>query len=116
MVAIILAIISMAAKDALCTFLTIAEAKGRAWLAGWLDAAGDLANIVCTVVGAGSVIKYGLTWHSVAVLGAMTVTSLLGTTLWTKLGRRIKAHDVVVIPSTFRPPDGPKLFPWKVGW
>lgn len=95
MLAIVLAIVSMAVKDALMTFLTVAEAKGRAWLAGVLDAAGDIANIVCTVVGAGSVIKYGMTWHTVTILGAMIITSLFGTTLWTKLGRRIQAHEVV---------------------
>lgn len=98
MIAIIAAILSMAAKDALCTFLTVAEAKGRAWLAGIFDAASDVAGIVCTVVGAGSVIQEGVDGHTVLILVAMTVTSLLGTALWTKLGRRIKAHPVEVLP------------------
>jgi len=96
-IAIIAAIVAMAVKDALCTFLTVAEAKGRAWLAGMLDAGNDIAGIVCTVVGAGSIIQQGVNGHTILILAAMTLTSLFGTTLWTKLGRRIGAHEDEIV-------------------
>lgn len=86
---ILLACGAMAARDCVGTLLTIAEARGRAWLAGTMDAIGDLASIGVTVVGAGPVIQHGVTGHAVALIGAMLLTSLLGTTLWTTLGRRI---------------------------
>lgn len=93
MIAIVAAVVAMAARDAIGTLMTVAEARGRAKLAGILDAAGDLAGVICTVVGAGAVIKGGLTVHTVEVLGAMMFTSLVGTTYWTKLGRRIKPSE-----------------------
>lgn len=89
MLGVLLAMGSMALKDALMTWLTIAEARGRAWLAGGLDAAGDLASILVVVTGAGAVIKYGWTGHTAVILAAMCVTSFLGTALWTRIGRRI---------------------------
>lgn len=90
MLSILLACIAMAFRDMLGTFLTVAEARGRAWLAGGLDAAGDLASILVTVAGAGAVIEDGVTGHTIALLAAMTTTSFFGTTLWTKLGQRIQ--------------------------
>jgi hypothetical protein len=75
----------MAARDAVGTFLTVAEARGRGRLAGMLDALGDLAGIAVTVVGAGSVIRDGVTGHTVGVVGSMLVVSMFGTWLWTSL-------------------------------
>lgn len=93
MLAIFVAMLAMAARDCLATFLTIAEAKGRARLSGLLDALGDMAGIACTVVGAGAVITGGLTVHTMIILGAMMVTSFFGTTLWTKLGQKLTGGD-----------------------
>lgn len=93
MLAIFVAMVAMAARDCLATFLTIAEAKGRARLSGFLDALGDLAGIACTVVGAGAVITGGITVHTLTILGAMMVTSFFGTTLWTKLGHKLTGGD-----------------------
>lgn len=93
MIAVLVACVAMAGKDCLGTLLVVAEAKGRARLAGLLDSLGDLANVVCTVVGAGAVIKGGVTVHTSTVLGAMMLTSFVGTAYWTKLGRRIKNHS-----------------------
>lgn len=44
MLIVLLAVVGMAVKDGLGTFLVVAEARGRATLAGALDAAGDLVN------------------------------------------------------------------------
>jgi len=91
MIAILAACVAMAAQDCLGTLLVIAEARGRRWLAGVLDMAGDWARIACTVVGAGTVITDGITAHSVEVVLAMSIVSLVGTSYWTKIGDRIRA-------------------------
>lgn len=85
--------LSMAARDAFATLLVIAEARGRAWLAGTLDAGGDLAGVASTVFGAGEIIVHGWGWPAVEVLTVMCVTSLLGTTLWTTVGARITTRE-----------------------
>lgn len=89
MVALLAAGAAMAVRDALAVFLVVAEAKGRAWLAGILDAASDLASIAVTVVGAGAVLTHGIV-ASLPVLAVMCTVSLFGTTLWTKLGTRMR--------------------------
>lgn len=90
MLSVLLAVLAMALKDALGVGLVVAEARGRAWLAGVFDAAGDLATILVTLAGAGAVIVHGWTLHTIAILAAMTITSLLGTAYWTRFCRRIK--------------------------
>lgn len=92
MLGITLACAAMALKDLLLTFLTVAEAQGRAILAGLLDASSDLATILVTIAGAGLVIQHGWTLHSIAVLAAMMITSFLGTALWTRLAARWITH------------------------
>lgn len=89
-VVLLIVAMSMAAKDATGTLLTVAEAKGRAWLAGILDSAGDLASVVCTAYGAGEIILHGWSARSVEILLVMCTTSLFGTAFWTKVGRNIK--------------------------
>jgi hypothetical protein len=79
----------MAVKDALGVWLVIAEARGRAVLAGALDAGLDLANILVMLAGAGEVIVHGWTWRTIGVLAAMCVTSFAGTIVWTRIGQRI---------------------------
>lgn len=83
--------LAMAAKDAVGTLLVVAEAKGRPWLAGALDAAGDLAFVASTVFGAGEIIVHGWDLYAVEVLAVMCTTSLLGTAFWTRVGRTIGA-------------------------
>ena len=89
---ILLACASMACRDCLGTFLTVAEARGRAVLAGVMDALGDLAMIAVTVLGAGPVIEHGVTAHSVLLIVCICVTSFAGTVLWTSLARRIQPN------------------------
>jgi hypothetical protein len=95
MIELILGCASMALRDMLGTFLTIAETRGRAVLAGSLDALFDIAQFASIIFGTGLVIKDGITWHSATIIGAMCVTSFFGTILWTTLGRRIQQDQNV---------------------
>lgn len=80
MLTLLLACVTMAARDAIYTWLTIAEAHGRAVLSGLLDAAGDLAAFAVTVLGAGAILQDGWSGHTVAILAVMLATSFLTTT------------------------------------
>lgn len=91
MLTLLAAALAMAARDCLGTFLVVAESRGRPWLAGFLDAAGDLAGIAVTVLGAGQMLLHGLTGRTLALLAVILTTSLLGTALWTRLAQRIKS-------------------------
>lgn len=82
------AALAMALKDGCGTLLVIAQARGRAVLAGLLDAAGDLAQVLVVLFGAGQIIEHGMTGMSVAVLVTIMLTSFAGTVLWTRLGTR----------------------------
>lgn len=84
----------MAAKDALGTLLVVAEAKGRHWLAGGFDAAGDVAQVASMVFGAGEIILHGWGWPAVEVLLVMCATSFVGTAFWTWVGTRIRGAAV----------------------
>lgn len=86
---LLLACLSMAFQDFFGTFLTVAEARGRTWLAGAMDAFGDLAKWMVQIYGAGLVIQHGWTPYSILVIAATTVVSFFGTTYWTKLSRRL---------------------------
>lgn len=88
---IIVAILAMFFRDGCATLLTIAEARGRPWLAGAFDSAGDLATIVATVAGAGQVITHGWTAHTITILAAIMATSFFGAAFWTKVGSRMGA-------------------------
>lgn len=76
-------VIGMLLSDGCGTFLVVAEARGRATLAGACDALGDLASVLVTVAGVGSILTDGLTWQSGSVLAAILITSFLGTRYWT---------------------------------
>lgn len=81
--ALLIAILSMAAKDLVGTVMTVAEARGSTRLAGHMDALGDGANIICNVVGAGTVILTGFNAHSLILIAAIMLTSDIGTRYWT---------------------------------
>jgi hypothetical protein len=89
MIHILLGMLVMAFKDAIGTFLTIAQARNRPVLAGALDAVFDLASILFMWVGAGAIMLHGLTPTTLATLGAMMMTSFLGTILWTRIGTKL---------------------------
>jgi hypothetical protein len=82
------AALSMALKDFLATMLTVAEARGRAVLAGTCDALGDLANIGVVLCGAGQLLEHGLDATSIEVLAVITAVSFCGTLTWTRLATR----------------------------
>lgn len=82
------AALSMGLKDFLATMLTIAEARGRALLAGTCDALGDLANIAVVLCGAGQILEHGLDGTSLEVLAVITLTSFCGTVTWTRLATK----------------------------
>lgn len=86
---LVFACISMALKDALGTFMNVAENRGKALLAGFLDGASDIAVQMVNIVGAGSVVLYGWNAWTIAVLLVMLITSVIGTYYWTKLSTRI---------------------------
>jgi hypothetical protein len=87
-VILLYAALSMGLKDFLATMLTVAEARGRAVLAGTCDALGDLANIGVVLCGAGQIIEHGLDRRSWEVLAVITCVSFAGTLTWTKLATR----------------------------
>lgn len=80
---------TMAVKDSLGTLLVIAEARGRAWLAGCLDAAMDRAADLSLVFGIGVVLLHGFTGETAVTLTAMSVTSIGVTQVATRWGRRL---------------------------
>ena len=83
------AILAMALKDSLSVGLVVAESKNRAFVAGVLDAGLDIAQIMVTLVGAGTIIVHGWTPHSFVILAVICLTSFFGTIVWTKLSHRL---------------------------
>lgn len=99
MLSVLLACLAMTARDALGTGLTVSEAHNRAVLAGFFDAAGDLAMIAVTVLGAGVVLEHGLNGHAIVVLSAMTITSFFGTLGYTKLANRMMPPEAQTVDA-----------------
>lgn len=85
--------LAMLAKDAIGTVMVVAEARGRALLAGTLDAASDAANVVSTAFGAGEIILHGWNGQAALILAVMMVTSFVATTVSVAYGRRLAAHE-----------------------
>lgn len=85
------ACLAMALRDGVMTLLVIAESRGRALLAGSLDAVGDLAQIVVTFVGVKALDSFGV--HSVPILAALMLTSMVTTSTFTRIGDRVRGED-----------------------
>lgn len=83
--ALLIGIVSMAARDFFGVVMMVAESRSSCKLAGHMDALGDGANIFCQVVGAGTVILTGFTWHALVIIAAILVTSDIGTRNWTRI-------------------------------
>jgi len=88
MIAILLAMASVAAKDAFGVLSTIAMARGRALMSGLLDVGYEAAFIFTTAFGAGPVIKNGLTPHSLAVIVAILGTAFVTAAVSTQYGNK----------------------------
>lgn len=86
--ALLIGIVSMAARDFFGVVMMVAESRGSCRLAGHMDALGDGANIFCTLVGAGTVILTGFTWHALVIIAAILVTSDVGTRNWTRIATK----------------------------
>jgi hypothetical protein len=93
MTAILLAMVSVAAKDAFGVLGTIAMARGRALISGALDVGYEAAFIFTAAFGAGPVIKNGLTQHSLAVIAAVLATAFCTATVSTRFGNRIRSEN-----------------------
>lgn len=88
MLALLLVAVSMAAQDILATLCTIAEAQGRAMVAGAMDAAGDAARLVGYALGAGEIAVHGWNLYAAEVLAVMAATSFLATSATTRWAHR----------------------------
>ena len=100
MTGILLAMVSVAAKDAFGVLSTIAMARGRALMSGGLDVGYEAAFIFTAAFGAGPVIENGLTQHSLAVIAAVLATAFFTATVSTRFGNRMRSeHD----PATSLP-------------
>src|SRR5690242_17976213 len=93
MTAILLAMLSVAAKDAFGVLSTIAMARGRALISGFLDVGYEAAFIFTAAFGAGPVIKNGLTPHSWAVIAAILATAFFTATASTRFGNRMRSEN-----------------------
>ncbi|MHB1950247.1 MAG: hypothetical protein ACYCQK_02080 [Acidiferrobacteraceae bacterium] len=90
MLTILAACLSMAVRDALATVLTVAESRGRAVLAGSMDALGDVAGLATTYFGVDALLTNGLSAHTLLLIACIAVTSFGGTVFWTRWARRIR--------------------------
>jgi len=93
MIAILLAMASVAAKDAFGVLSTIAMARGRALMSGLLDVGYEAAFIFTAAFGAGPVIKNGLTPHSLAVIVAILGTAFVTATVSTRFGNKLESEN-----------------------
>ena len=86
---IVISCVAMVGKDAVATFLTIAEARGRAHLSGVLNMLGTPTSVVFYSYGATKMVggHYGV-WGWLGLLPIMCVDYVDGR-LFTTWGRRI---------------------------
>jgi hypothetical protein len=83
----------MAVQDFLGTFLVVAESRGRATLAGVLDATGDLVKYALTTLIAWAFLRNG---DGIITLCAAATTSFFSTRAATSLAAKL-------LPSTSTP-------------
>ena len=93
MTAILVAMLSVAAKDAFGVLSTIAMARGRALISGGLDVGYEAAFIFTAAFGAGPVIKNGLTPHSLVVIIAILATAFFTATISTRFGSKMRSEN-----------------------
>lgn len=86
----------MAVKDLVSTVLVVAEARGRAWLSGVLDATYDIAALFTWGLGGEEVVRHGWSAGSLLVIAAMVVGSFVATVAGVRLSRRLPVADHVV--------------------
>jgi hypothetical protein len=79
--------LAMAITDILGTSLVIAEARGRSWLAGSLDALSDISRLLYTALGVHALDQWDTS--SGITLFVVCCTSFVATTTTTKIVHRI---------------------------
>lgn len=92
-VSLIVVALAMGITDVLGTLLVVAEARGRARLAGSLDALSDVSRIVYTADGV-SAITHGINGRTMATLAVICSTSFVATSTTTSWARRLKEQKV----------------------
>ena len=80
---------AMVVKDAVATFLTIAEARGRAGMAGLLNMLGTPANVIFYSFGATAMV-HGYGWAGWLGLVPVMCFDLADGYVFTRIGRRIE--------------------------
>ncbi len=93
MTTILLAMVSVAAKDAFGVLSTIAMVRGRALMSGTLDVGYEAAFIFTAAFGAGPVIKNGLTPQTLLVIAAILATAFFTAALSTRYGNRMRSEN-----------------------
>ena len=87
----------MAIQDFTGTVMVVAEAEGKARLAGAMDAAGDVARALTASVTTDAIL-HGLGLHSAVILTTLALTSYNVTSRTTKWSRKLKAGPVNPVP------------------
>lgn len=82
--------VSMVAKDAIATFLVVAEAKGKAHLAGLLNALGTPASIIFFSAYGATALVHGHGWLGWLGLLPIMACDYFGVSVWTRLATRLK--------------------------
>lgn len=88
---ILISCVAMVVKDAVATFLTVAEARGRAGLSGVLNALGTPANLVFYSYGGAEMVHGHGVWGWLGIAPIMCV-DLFDGWAFTRLSRRIRMH------------------------
>ena len=86
MLALIGIALAMGVTDVLATALVIAQARGRAWLAGTLDALSDVSRLVYLALGVSALDQ--INRQSLITLIVVCVTSFVATTATTRIASR----------------------------
>ena len=86
---VLLAVLSMIAKDAAVEFNTIAQVRGRAKLSAVLSPITTLTGFAVTGIALVPVSNHGVTQQTVAIVGAILITDMFDGYIFTWLGRRI---------------------------
>lgn len=90
MISALYAGLAMFARNLLGSMLTIAQARGRRFLAGVIDMANDLAGLASYGVGIVTVYQHGWSWISTVTVAAMMVASFAATFIGVTIGVRFR--------------------------
>lgn len=98
----LIAAVCMLVTDVLYTAMTMAQASGRGWLAGFLDAAGWYVGITTTTISVESLAGHSVTkkvWVLLLVGGANVLGTKLGEDTGARLLKRMGAETVSTLTA-----------------